>query len=173
MVGENLPETRGRKVKARIATRGREAFASTAKFHSGWSLSLVSSFALLMAIFDAPGQIFEERRYFLSTFPHRLNSKDLSRKRRSLLMKQKFDWKRITLLRKTSLQERDRKYWPLINGYPEVIQIATWGSVSTSRQVVRKSNTDELSLDASGDERRTLGKTVKAHVPNLSWIEQL
>jgi len=50
-VGKHLPETRGRKVKARIATR--EAFASTAKFHSGWSLSLVSSFALLVAIFHA------------------------------------------------------------------------------------------------------------------------
>jgi hypothetical protein len=37
---------------------------------------------------------------FLSTFPHRLNSKDLGRKRRSFLMKQKSDWKRITLLRK-------------------------------------------------------------------------
>jgi len=49
---ENLPETRCRKSKKRgISTR--EAFASTAKFHSGWSLSLVSSVALLMAIFNA------------------------------------------------------------------------------------------------------------------------
>ena len=31
------------------------------------------------------------RRFFLSTFPYRLNSKDLSRKRRSFLMKQKSD----------------------------------------------------------------------------------
>jgi hypothetical protein len=54
-VGENLPKTRGRKVKARIATR--EAFASTAKFHSGWSLSLASSFALLMAIFYAMSHV--------------------------------------------------------------------------------------------------------------------
>jgi len=44
-------------------------------------------------------------RFFLSTFPHRLNSKDLSRKRRSFLMKQKSDWKRITLLRKTSFKK--------------------------------------------------------------------
>ena len=34
-------------------------------------------------------QIFKERRSFLSTFPHRLNSKDLNRKRRSFRMKQK------------------------------------------------------------------------------------
>jgi hypothetical protein len=31
--------------------------------------------------------------------------KDLSRKRRSFLMKQKSDWKRITLLRKTSFKK--------------------------------------------------------------------
>jgi len=54
---------------------------------------------------DAPEQIFKERRFFLSTFPHRLNSKDLSRKRRSFLMKQKSDWERITLLRKTSFKK--------------------------------------------------------------------
>jgi Thiazole biosynthesis protein ThiG len=42
---------------------------------------------------------------FLSTFPHRLNSKGLSQKRRSFLMKQKSDWKRITLLRKTSCKK--------------------------------------------------------------------
>jgi hypothetical protein len=47
-VGENLRETRGQKVKARIATW--EAFASTAKFRSRWSLSLVSSFVLLIEI---------------------------------------------------------------------------------------------------------------------------
>jgi hypothetical protein len=38
-----------------------------------------------------PEQIFKERRFFLSTFPHRLNSKDLSRERRSFLMKEKSD----------------------------------------------------------------------------------
>jgi len=27
---------------------------------------------------DAPGQIFEERRFFLSNFPHALNSRDLA-----------------------------------------------------------------------------------------------
>jgi hypothetical protein len=42
---------------------------------------------------------------FLSTYPHRLNSKDLGRKPRSLLMKQKSDWKRITLLRETSFKK--------------------------------------------------------------------
>jgi len=50
-------------------------------------------------------RFFEEWRFFLSTFPHRLNSKDLSRKRRSFLMKQKSDWKKITLLRKTSCKK--------------------------------------------------------------------
>jgi hypothetical protein len=30
-------------------------------------------------------------------------------------MKQKSDWKRITLLRKTSFK-KEIKYWPLING---------------------------------------------------------
>jgi len=41
-------------------------------------------------------------------FPHRPNSKDLSGKRRSFLMKQKSDWKRITLLRKTSFRKEIR-----------------------------------------------------------------
>ena len=31
-------------------------------------------------------------------------------------------------------------------GYPEVIQIATWGSVPTSRHLVRKSSTDEMGV---------------------------
>src|ERR1700730_3277665 len=52
-----------------------------------------------------PGEIFEERRFFLSTFPHRLNSKDLSRKRRSFPMKRKSDWKKLTLPRKTSCKK--------------------------------------------------------------------
>ena len=42
---------------------------------------------------------------FYRPFRTRLNSKDLSRRRRSLLMKQKSDWKRITLLRKTSCKK--------------------------------------------------------------------
>jgi hypothetical protein len=34
--------------------------------------------------------------------------------------------------------------WGWIVGHPEVIQIATWGSVPGSRHLVRKSSTDEM-----------------------------
>jgi ATP/maltotriose-dependent transcriptional regulator MalT len=43
------------------------------------------------------GQISNELRFYLSHFPHRLTSQDLSRKRSSLLLKQKSNWRRITL----------------------------------------------------------------------------
>jgi len=52
-------------------------------------------------------------------------------------MKQKSDWKRITLLRKTSLQERDQKYWPLINGDSEAIQLGN-DRISTGKLASRQ-----------------------------------
>jgi hypothetical protein len=43
-----------------------------------------------------------------------------------------------------------------IVGYPEVIQIATWGSVPTSRHLVRKSSTEEMRVWTKPLARRTL-----------------
>jgi len=46
-------------------------------------------------------------------------------------MKQKSDWGKLTLLRKTSCKKEIKKYWPLINGYTEVSPVSTNASVKS------------------------------------------
>ena len=50
-------------------------------------------------------------------------------------MKEKSDWKKITLLRKTSCKKGDQKYWPLINGYPEIMAEVAIGPDTVTGEV--------------------------------------